>query len=48
MRCIAQNGEEIYNRGFSPDSRAEHSLSDHIEGRDRALEKAMDILREKM
>ena len=47
MRCIAQNGEEIYNKGFSPDIRAEHSLSDYIEGLDRALDKAMDILREK-
>ena len=48
MRCIAQNGEDIYNRGFSPDIRVEHSLSDYIEGLDRALAKAMDILREKM
>ncbi len=48
MRCIAQNGEEIYNKGFSPDIRVEHSLSDYLEGRDFALEKAMDILREKM
>ena len=47
MRCIAQNGEDIYNKGFAPDIRIEHSLADHIEGSDRALKKALEILREK-
>ncbi len=47
MRCIAQNGEDIYNKGFSPDIKVEHSLSDHIKGRDPALEKAIAVLKEK-
>lgn len=46
MRCIAQNGEDIYNKGFAPDIKTERSLSDYIAGRDRALEKALDILRQ--
>lgn len=47
MRCIAQNGEDIYNKGFSPDIRVERSLADYIEGRDPALEKAIAVLKEK-
>ena len=47
MRCIAQNGEDIYNKGFSPDIRVERSLADHIEGRDPAMEKAIAVLKEK-
>lgn len=47
VRCIAQNGEDIYNKGFSPDIRVERSLADYIEGRDPALEKALAILKEK-
>jgi C-terminal processing protease CtpA/Prc len=47
MRCLAQNGEDIYNTGFSPDIRVERSLADYIEGRDPALEKAIAVLKEK-
>ncbi len=47
MRCLAQNGEDIYNKGFSPDIRVERSLADYIEGRDPALEKATAVLKEK-
>ena len=47
MRCIAQNGEDIYNKGFSPDIRVERSLADYIEGRDPAMEKALAVLKEK-
>lgn len=45
--CFAQNGEDIYNKGFAPDIRVEHSLADQTEGRDRALEKVVTILKEK-
>ena len=48
MRCIAQNGEDIYNKGFSPDIRVEHSLADHVGGRDRAMEKAVMLLKERI
>ncbi len=47
-RCFAQNGEDIYNKGFSPDIKVEHSLSDYIEGRDRAFEKACTLLKERL
>ena len=30
-RCIAQNGEDIYNKGFSPDVRVEVTLADVME-----------------
>lgn len=46
-RCYAQNGEDIYNKGFAPDIRIERSLADQIEGCDRALEKAFELLKEK-
>ncbi len=42
-RCIAQNGEEIYNKGFSPDVRVEITLSDFMDGRDKAMETAIDM-----
>ena len=48
VRCIAQNGEDIYNKGFSPDIRVERSLADHTEGRDPALERAFSLLKEKL
>ena len=47
-RCFAQNGEDIYNKGFSPDIRTEQSLAGHIEGRDIAMEKASAFLNEKI
>lgn len=48
MRCIAQNGEDIYNKGFSPDIRIERSLAEYVEGRDSVLEKAVSHLKEKL
>lgn len=45
-RCIAQNGEDIYNKGFSPDVRVAVTLSDFMEGRDKAMETAVSILKE--
>ena len=46
-RCYAQNGEEIYNKGFAADIKVEISLDDHIKGHDKALEKALMLLNEK-
>ncbi len=45
-RCIAQNGEDIYNKGFSPDVRVAVTLSDFMEGRDKAMETAVSIIKE--
>lgn len=47
-RCIAQNGEDIYNKGFSPDVRVEVTLSDFLEGCDKAMETAVGILKERI
>ena len=38
-RCIAQNGEDIYNKGFAPDFRIILSDADLAAGRDIVLEK---------
>ena len=46
-RCIAQNGEDIYNKGFSPDVRVDATLSDIMEGRDRGMETAIGIVKER-
>ena len=46
-RCFAQNGEDIYNKGFSPDIRVVRSLRDHMDGRDSALEKALLLFRQR-
>ena len=43
-RCIAQNGEDIYNKGFSPDVRIIQTADDYATGRDSAFEKAMEML----
>jgi C-terminal processing protease CtpA/Prc len=43
-RCIAQNGEDIYNKGFAPDVRVSHTVEDHAAGRDRAMERAKEII----
>jgi C-terminal processing protease CtpA/Prc len=43
-RCIAQNGEDIYNKGFSPDVKVLQTLDDLTNGYDRAREKAIEIL----
>ncbi len=45
-RCIAQNGEDIYNKGFAPDIRIPHTVEDLKAGRDRAMEKAMEIIKQ--
>lgn len=44
-RCIAQNGEDIYNKGFAPDVRVAQTFEDFAAGRDRAFEQALEILR---
>lgn len=47
-RCIAQNGEDIYNRGFAPDVRVIPTAEDTATGRDAALEKALAHLRSRL
>ncbi len=47
-RCIAQNGEDIYNKGFSPDVKATQTIDDVTNGYDKAKETALDILRQKL
>ena len=47
-RCIAQNGEDIYNKGFAPDVRVSHTVEDHAAGRDRAMERAKEIIKKKL
>ena len=44
-RCLAQNGEDIYNKGFSPDIEITGTVSDLAERRDRTMEKALAHLR---
>lgn len=46
-RCIAQNGEDIYNKGFSPDVRITVTLSDFLDGCDKAMETALSLTRER-
>ena len=46
-RCIAQNGEDIYNKGFSPDVRITVTLSDFLDGCDKAMETALSVTRER-
>ncbi|MBR6336819.1 MAG: hypothetical protein IKR76_03715 [Ruminococcus sp.] len=46
-RCFAQNGEEIYNKGFSPDIKIAQTLESYTAGLDKAMEKAVNILKEK-
>ena len=46
-RCIAQNGEDIYNKGFAPDIRIVATAKDIAAGYDAALEKGLEIIREK-
>ena len=43
-RCIAQNGEDIYNKGFAPDIRIIPTAEDLAAGRDTGMEKAMEII----
>ena len=44
-RCIAQNGEDIYNKGFAPDVRIAQTAEDFAAKRDRAMEKALELIR---
>ena len=44
-RCIAQNGEDIYNKGFAPDVKIIPSVKDVISGHDVVLENALDIIK---
>jgi len=44
-RCIAQNGEDIYNKGFAPDIRIIPAAEDIASGRDIVLEKGLEIIR---
>ena len=44
-RCIAQNGEDIYNKGFAPDVRLIPTAEDLAAGRDVVLEKGLEIIR---
>ena len=43
-RCIAQNGEDIYNKGFTPDIRIIPTANDISSGRDAVLEKGLEIM----
>ena len=47
-RCIAQNGEDIYNKGFAPDVRVSFTVEDQAAGRDRAMERAKEIIKKKL
>ena len=44
-RCVAQNGEDIYNKGFTPDIRIIPTAADIASGRDAVLEKGMEIIK---
>ena len=44
-RCMAQNGEDIYNKGFAPDFRIIQTAEDYASGTDPAFEKALEIVR---
>ena len=44
-RCVAQNGEDIYNKGFTPDIRIIPTALDIASGRDMVLEKGSEIIK---
>lgn len=44
-RCIAQNGEDIYNKGFAPDIRIIPAAEDIASGWDTVLEKGLEIMK---
>jgi len=44
-RCIAQNGEDIYNKGFATDFRIIPSTAELAAGRDIVLEKGFEIIK---
>ena len=47
-RCLAQNGEEIYNRGFAPDVKIRPTIEEFAAGHDVVFEKGLEILKEKI
>ena len=47
-RCIAQNGEDIYNKGFSPDIRVLPTVEGFQAGQDPVFDKALEIIRGKI
>ena len=47
-RCIAQNGEDIYNRGFTPDIRIRPTVEEFAAGRDVVFEKGLEVLKTKI
>ena len=47
-RCIAQNGEDIYNRGFTPDIRIRPTVEEFAAGRDVVFEKGLEVLKAKL
>ena len=48
MRCLAQNGEDIYNKGFSPDIRVVPTYEEFTAGKDSVYEKGTEIIRNKL
>ena len=48
MRCLAQNGEDIYNKGFSPDVRVMPTYEEFTVGKDSVYEKGIEIIRDKL
>ncbi|MBR2842793.1 MAG: hypothetical protein IKF06_05905, partial [Lachnospiraceae bacterium] len=44
-RCIAQNGEDIYNKGFAPDIRIIPTSEDIASGWDTVLEKGLEFIK---
>jgi len=44
-RCVAQNGEDIYNKGFTPDIRIIPTAENLAAGRDEVLEKGLYIIK---
>lgn len=47
-RCLAQNGEDIYNKGFSPDIRVVPTYEEFTVGKDSVYEKGIEILKSKL
>lgn len=47
-RCIAQDGEDIYNKGFSPDIRVLPTVEGFQAGQDPVFDKALEIIRGKI
>lgn len=47
-RCIAQNGEDIYNKGFAPDIRLIPTIESLEKCRDIVFEKGLEVIREKI